>query len=289
MPQIDKVAVPVESKFKIKAGDTIKNAEPAQAASPHTEGDTSAAATNAEPSTVLSETTETSVVPQETGKEGDDSLVSGSVKARKLGERTRKMASALLEDTTESGRTNFKKLVESDKELDKYFRKHFPAKYAQALNEKAPDSAPIDEASIKQQTRMEMLSEQIREEKQGEALDLAVRLKFTPAEAEDLAIMAEKLEGTRVGGKELDYSDALTRAARIIRPDKAKVGITNLPAGFGGESFDAETKVSQRHEKIAESYRGLTGLKRDKANIVKNLQTVESGYNEKQRRFVMPR
>lgn len=287
MPNIDKVANPTATKIGLKVGDTIKIAKPAEAAPSQTEGDTSAAPINTE-----SENVETSTVEQSTVSESaeEDSLVSGSVKARKLGESRRKLASNLLDQATEtdSGRANFKKLVEGDPDLDKYFRKHFPSKYSQALNEPA-SNVSVDEASIQQKTRMEMLSEQLKADKEESALDLAVKLKFSQSEADDLTELAIKLEGTKVGGKELDYEEALKRAARIIRPDKARVGITQLPAGFGEGSLSTDTKVEQRHEKIAESYRGLTGSRRSKDDIKKNLQKVESGYDEKQRKFVMPR
>lgn len=282
MPDIDPLA-PQTSVLTL--GSSIKMMEPSQEALPSTEGVTSAAKINNE-STSSIETADEAALQEE---QEDSAFVSGSAKARKLGESRRKLAGTLLESASQSevARDNFKKLVEEDKDLDKYFRKHFPKQYSQTLEDQPEAIESLDKDTFKQAARAELLLEEIREEKEELTIDLAKRLKFTQLEAEELQDMAVKLEGTKIGGKELDWDEALKRAARIIRPDKAKVGLTSLPSGKGADR-DAVTRTQADHERLADTYRDVTGIRRDKQVMLKNLQTVDQGWNAKENKFVMP-
>lgn len=283
MPDIDPLA-PQTSTLTI--GASIKMTEPSQEASPSTGGVTSAARNNNESISHL-ETAEEAAPQEET--QDDSAYSSGSAKARKLGESRRKLAGTLLESASQSeaARDNFKKLVEEDKDLDKYFRKHFPKQYNQTLLDQPEASESLDQDTFKQAARAELLLEEIREEKSEQMIDIAKRLKFTEIEAEELQELATKLEGTKSAGKELDWDGALKRAARIIRPDKAKVGLTTLPSGKGADR-DEVTRSQADHERLADTYRGITGIRRDKQEMLKNLQTVDQGWNSKEGKFVMP-
>ncbi len=277
MPEIDNGST--MPSMTIKAGDTIKNAAPSQEAHPHIEEKTSTAKINTQ-SNVQPETAQEAATQETT-----EDFVSGGAKARKLGESRRKLAKSILDGATVSteARDNFKKLVQEDKDLDKYFQKHFPAQYHSTVNGSTFSETSADEQS----TRAKILAEDIAADKEEEAYDLAVQLKFTENEADELKEMALKLEGTKVGGKELDYETALKRAARIIHPDKAKAGITNLPSSRGLD----DTKVLQtqaKNEQLVEKARGVTGYKTDTQGMMKNLEIVDQGYDPKNRRFVMP-
>lgn len=276
MPEIDNGSS-MES-MKIHVGETFKNAAPSTEASPHTEEKTSTAKTN----TQSDAQTETA---QAVTQEGTEDFVSGAAKARKLGESRRKLAKSILDGATVTpeARDNFRKLVQDDKDLDKYFQKHFTAQYHATINGSILPEGLEDEQS----TRAKILAEEIQADKQEEAYDLAVQLKFTEQEADELKDMASKLEGTKVGGKELDYETALKRAARIIHPDKAKAGITNLPSSRGLD----DTKLLQtqvKNEELVDKSRGITGYKPEHAEMMKRFEIVDQGYDAKNRRFVMP-
>lgn len=276
MPEIDNgSSMP---SMAIRAGETIKNVTPSQEVSSHVEEKTSTANKN----TKLEIQTETA---DEAAPQGDtEDFVSGSAKARKLGESRKKLAKSILDGATTNvdARDNFKKLVQEDKDLDRYFQKHFPDQYKSVLSgEEATGS------DVEQSTRAKILVEQLQEEKHDAAIDLAIKLKFTENEAEELEDMAEKLVGTRVSGKELDYEASLIRAARIIRPDKAKVGLTVLPSSRGLDNTkDVQTQA--KNEELVSKARGVTGYKPDSNNMLKNLDIVDQGYDTKNRRFVLP-
>ncbi len=277
MPEIDNGST--MSSMTIRAGETIKNAAPSHEASPHIDETTSTAQTNTQ-SKVQPETAQEAVTQETT-----EDFVSGGAKARKLGESRRKLAKSILDgaSVTPEARDNFRKLVQEDKDLDKYFQKHFPTQYHSTINGAVLSETSTDEQS----TRAKILAEDIAADKEEDAYNLAVQLKFTENEAEELKEMALKLEGTKVGGKELDYETALKRAARIIQPDKAKAGITNLPSSRGLD----DTKILQtqtKNEQLVEKARGVTGYKPDTEGMMKNLSIVDQGYDAKNRRFVMP-
>ncbi len=277
MPEIDNgSSMP---SMTIRAGETIKNAAPSQEASPHIDEITSTAQINTQ-SKVQPETAHEAAIQENT-----EDFVSGGAKARKLGESRRKLAKSILDGATinSEARDNFKKLVQEDKDLDKYFQKHFPAQYHSTINGAILSEISTDEQS----TRAKILAEDIAADKEEDAYNLAVQLRFTENEADELKEMALKLEGTKVGGKELDYETALKRAARIIHPDKAKAGITNLPSSRGLD----DTKMIQtqaKNEQLVEKARGVTGYKTDTESMMKNLSIVDQGYDAKNRRFVMP-
>jgi biotin operon repressor len=276
MPEIDNgSAMP---SMSIKVGETLKNATPAPAASSHVEEKTSTAQTNTQ-SEVQSEPAEKAVTQENT-----EDFVSGAAKARKLGESRRKLAKSILDGaSTEEGRENFQKLVQEDKDLDKYFKKHFPAQYQAAFSEAKTSKTSDTEIS----TRAKILAEDIQADKEEDAHTLAVQLKFTEDEADELKEMALKLEGTKVRGKELDYETALKRAARIIHPDKAKAGITVLPSSRGLDNTQA-TQTQAKNEELVDKMRKVTGYKPDQKQALENLNIVNQGYDEKNRRFVMP-
>jgi hypothetical protein len=283
MPEIDNGSS--MSSMTIRVGDTIKNATPSQEAQSRIGEKTSIAQTNTELEPQLETADE--AVTQENGEDSD--FVSGGAKARKLGESRRKLAKSLLDSaqSSDEARDNFKKLVQEDKELDKYFRKHFAAQYQTTVTELTKSSIPSENLDIELRTKASILKEDIQTDREDMAIDFAVQLHFTQDEADELKDMALKLEGTKVGGKELDFEDALKRAARIIRPDKAKVGITQLPSSRGLD----DTKILQtqaKNEQLVDQMRGQTGYKPDKDKAMKNLEIVNQGYDAKNRRFVMP-
>jgi len=284
MPEIDNgssmpsMSIQIGDDMKAKMSN-VKNAAPSSEAQPHIGEKPSTAQTNTQ-----SETSTETAQEAVTQTDAED-FVSGRAKARKLGESRRKLAKSILDGATASpeARDNFKKLVQEDKDLDKYFQKHFPAQYHSTINGSVLSETSVDEQS----TRAKILAEEIRSDQKEEAYDLAVQLKFTEDEAEQLEELFFKLQGSKIGGKELDDTSLLQRCARIIRPDKAKAGITNLPSSRGLD----DTKMIQtqaKNEQLVEKARGVTGYKTDTQGMMKNLEIVDQGYDAKNRRFVMP-
>lgn len=281
MPEIDNgSSMP---SMTIRAGETIKNVTPSQEASSRAEEKTSVAQKNTESNKQL----ETAVEAVTQESEEDSDFVSGGAKARKLGERQRKLAQSLLDGASISDveREKFKELVAGDSDLDKYFRKHFPTQYHTTLNEQKKGSNSLNELDAT--TRAKILMEELRSDKDEVAMDLAVQLHFTEAEADALKTLASKLENVEVNGKELSYEGALKRAARIIRPDKAKAGLTVLPSSRGLD--DTKTLQTQAaNQELVNKSRGVTGYKPDTEGMMKNFELVNQGYDPKERRFVMP-
>jgi hypothetical protein len=283
MPNIDPPApiAPV-----IRMGESIKMRETSKEAALSTE-EITPVAENKQESSIPIETAQKAVTQEEINV--DSAFVPGTVKAQKLGERQRKLAKLSLDNALRNpdDRESFIKDVQGDPDLSKYYQQHFSQAWNDLLETPTGESEINKTQATKDQLRLEVLAEEIRLEKKETGLDLAQRLKFTQAQADDLQRLADKLEGTTIDGKELDWEQALQRAARIIAPTKAKAGITVLPSGKGADR-DEITKVNAQHEKLADGYRERTGIRRDKDEMIKNLDTVSQGYDEKSRRFVMP-
>jgi hypothetical protein len=281
MPEIDNGSS--ISSMSIQVGESLKNATPSEEAQSRVEEKTSIAQKNTEYESQFEPAEE--AVTQETKDDSD--FVSGGAKARKLGERGRKLAKSLLDSAgvSDEAQENFRKLVQDDKELDKYFKKHFAIQYQATLREPQKGSASLNE--LDQTTRARILAEDIQTDKEDATMELAVRLHFSQAEAEELKDMALKLEGIKVAGKELDYEDALKRAARVIRPDKAKAGITVLPSSRGLDNTKT-LQTQAKNEALVQESRVQTRYKPNSEQMLKNLQIVDEGYDPKNRRFVMP-
>lgn len=216
--------------------------------------------------------------PEAAPEQNSETYVSGSAKARQLGESRRKLAEGLLklakgdEENGVAGRPDeVKKIIGDDPTLDKYFKKAWPKDYDVLFNgttEQEYDSnlkIIQDQATIT--ARAEILKEQLQEEKREQAYDLALRLKFTQDEANSLSELADKLDGTKIAGKAIDYDQALERAARVIRPDKAKVGI--ISSGQA-RAPSVEVVKNEQEDKVLNHYAQRTGRKAE--DIKRNLK-----------------
>ncbi|OPX88984.1 MAG: hypothetical protein A4E53_01717 [Pelotomaculum sp. PtaB.Bin104] len=214
--------------------------------------------------------------------EDDTKFVSGSRKARVLGESRRKLAAVVIENAKNNaeGREQLKQLLAESPELDKYLQKHWKKDYEVIFKdriEREYEEEQLEaEDKAKMRARAEILIEQLKEEKIEQAYDLAERLKFTGKEAEALKDLALKLEGQTIGDEELNYEEALKRAAYTIRPDKSRAGITSLPQGITmtepqTQSVEKEVELDKLAS-LSKKYRG------GKYQEVKdNLKIVEKG------------
>jgi len=209
-------------------------------------------------------------------------FVSGSKKARVLGESRRKLAAMLISGAKENHtfRDNLKKQIEENPDLGKYFQKNWSKDYDMIFKDKTESEYEHEQATIseqaKAQARVEFLAEQLRVEKEEDALEKAEQLGFTSLEAKSLRDLALRLEGQKIGDEELDFEEALNRAAYTIRPDKSKVGITSLPSGIPTTTEDTkQVELSETHNRLADVTRAMRGAKKE--DTMKNLEIVEKG------------
>lgn len=244
---------------------------------------------NPEPEAVIEQAPSTEAPPA-TGEEPTDEksegkeFVSGSKKARAMGESRKKIAKTLIESAKQSPKAaaTFKSAIDSDPDLAKYLKQHWPKDYEQIVEGKTAEESDFDLETVKIQAKAELLSEQIKEQKADEAYDFAEKLGFTSDEAEQLRELALKLEGTNLGGKTLDFEQALKRASYAVREDKAKAGAINLPSGVGitSDQISKETKF----DSVATLGKKLSGRPIDQ--IKKNLKLIEE--NTKGTIFSLP-
>lgn len=234
---------------------------------------------NNEPTTPAVETEKPET--QTTDKQKDE-FVSGSRKARMLGESRRKLASMLITAAKDNQeiRESLKKQIADSPDLDKYLQKNWKKDYEVIFKDRieAEYEGEQLEAGEKAKVlaRAEILIEQLKEEKEETVMDLAARLGFTTGEAKSLKDLTLKLEGQVIGDEELNFEEALKRAAYTIRPDKSKVGITSLPAGIPDSPTVAKEIVQlDQHDKLADLAKRYRGAK--KTETMENLKIVEKG------------
>ncbi len=242
-------------------------------------GETTSASNNAVPEPKSAEAAEKAA----TQPEGEDTkFVSGSRKARVLGESRRKLAAVVMENAKNSaeGREQLKQLLSESPDLDKYLQKHWKKDYEHIFRDKfereyEEEQLEVDEKA-KMRARAEVLIEQLKQEKIEQAYDLAEQLHFTGKEAESLKDLALKLEGQTIGDEQLNYEEALKRAAYTIRPDKSRVGITALPQGIAVAEPQAEATVKEEKlDQLAVLSKKYRGGKYQDAK--ENLKIVEKG------------
>jgi len=220
-------------------------------------------------------------VTQEEEETKADTFVSGAKKARKLGESRRKLAHTLLKEARKNPeiRETVKQMITEDPDLDKYFRKSWPDDHRNILSAEYQEEEDVSiresEEQIKTKARMEILAEQIREDKFEQAYDLAFQLGFTTGEAEALKDLALKLEGQKIAGEELTYEEALKRAAYTVRPDRMRASnmdVTSLPSGTPQVERPNIVK-QQKNDMMVEQIKRFRGDGRK--NIEKSLSMVE--------------
>lgn len=269
----------------IVPGESIKNVmvqEAPKGPNPGVVEDTTSQQKNEEQVTQTSQSAETAVTEQPK-KDDSETFVSGSAKARQLGESRRKLAEGLLkiakgdpEKGIPARPDEVKQIIGEDPMLDKYFKKAWPKDYATLFGgiteEEYEDNLTAIEQKATAKVKAELLADQIKNERREEAYDLAQKLSFSQTEADSLVELAEQLEGAKVAGKELDREEALKRAAYVIRPEKAKVGITSLGSVTGS------TPTNQEKSSISDDallyYAKRTGRKLE--DVRENLKLVEA-------------
>lgn len=243
----------------LNMGESVIDQEPLKEAQPGTEDKTSEQETNT----------------QETENNSEE-FISGTKKARMLGESRRKLANTLIESAkvSSSAAQTLKLAANSDPDLAKYLQKHWAKDYAEIVEGRTnyeDENPAVDLESAKVQARADLLSEQIKEQKKDQAQDFAERLSFTVDEATQLEDLASKLEGMNIGGVALDYEMALKKAAFAIREDKAKAGVIGLPKGNPAQQADTINRDIEM-ESLAAVGNRLTGRK--KSEIVGGLKLV---------------
>lgn len=264
----------------IQAGASLMVQEPS--GKPEAGGETPVQKVNEEVVAPSVEPVSEETVTEQIEKDESKTFVSGSTKARQLGESRRSLGKALLTIAKEGDywvKESVKKQIEADSTLQKYYQKAWPKDYQelfgtvehQETTEEQPSIEEIEKrATIK--ARAEVLSEQLQIDRREDAYDLASKLAFTQAEADSLLNLAGKIEGEEVAGKKLDFEEALKRAAHMIRPEKAKVGI---PSTGQIQHAPTETQLKQTaFDKDIESYAKRWGRNPDE--VKKNVQEVES-------------
>lgn len=236
--------------------------------------DSSVKATAEVAQSVAGETTSES----KTNAENTDNFQAGHKKARQLGESRKKLATGLIElaKKSDSAAQTLKSIASSDPILEKYLRNKHGKDYLQIIEGRSYnefDQQSVDDAAHLR-ARAELLTEQLKLQKEDQVYEYAEKLSFSKDEAEQLKEIALSLEGKTIGGVELDLDRALKKAAFAIREDKAKVGamITNLPGGqMPAASMPTEKDIE--NETLAAQGKKLSG--RSKEEIQKNLKIVE--------------
>lgn len=279
---------PGSSLSSIIAGDSLIVQE-AQA-SPAAVGDTTTQQQN-ENQVATQEQTATVEQPIKDGRqlaapatekeEDSKAFVSGSRKARELGETRRTATKALLEIGTAGDywqKEEVRKKLEEDSKLLDYVRKHFPKEHAILFEDKTGEEYEEDVDQIKKKAeidvRAEVLAESIKAERREDAYDLAQRLAFTQTEADSLLRFAEKIEGEEIAGKKIEWEEALERAAHSIRPEKAKAGISSVGASQAPQ-VAKQPKINVDDDTLA-WYAKRWGRKPE--DLKANLQQVEESY-----------
>lgn len=221
----------------------------------------------------------------------NDAFVSGSSKARKLGESRKKLAEVLLQNAKDSQeiREQVKSLCQKEPELDKYLSKYFKKDYEVIFKDKLVEEVEAEELETKEKAkavaRAELLVEQLREEKQEMIYDFAHKLSFTSSEAAALKDMVLRLEGQQIGDEELNFDEALKRAAHIIRPDKTRAVLTSIPSGMTAETTPS-VQNAEKNERIALVAKKLGAGKTQE--VMKNLEFVDKHYDAKRGVFQIP-
>ena len=221
-------------------------------------------------------------------KQNPSDFNSGSKKARQMGETRKALAKTLIEaaKTSPTAAEALKATVSKDTDLERYLKKHWSKDYAEIIEGRTVEpEETVSPEVYKVQAKAEILAEQLRQQKREDVEDYAEELGFTRDETEELIELANKLEGTKLGGVTLDFDQAKQRAAYAIRGDKARAAgaITNLPSGTGHETAQRMLKQEEVNS-LADKAKKLSG--RSKEQITKNLETVEQ--NLKGNIFTLP-
>jgi hypothetical protein len=262
---------------EIKAGPGMLIEQEAEA-NPVNAGDTASQSTNEEGAKPTEAAEEAAT---QEGKAKSE-FVSGSRKARVLGESRRKLAGMLLQAARSSQdvREDLKRQCEESPDLEKYLQKHWRKDYEVVFKDRLESEIEGEELEMAEKAKMrakaELLVEQLKEEKLEYAEILAADLHFTRSEANALKDLAQKLEGQKIGDEELTWDEAVKRAAYTIRPDKSKVGVTSLPAGMpAGNDTATQIKKEEDNDRLAGYAKKFRGAKSNEA--VENLKIVEKG------------
>lgn len=285
------------SAMEITVGEGMVIDESAANEAPHSQaGDVTTSGENNEPESKPEETSKDGgeqSQPDDEGKEKGEKFVSGGKKARVLGESRKKLAKTLLGQARDNDevRNDLKELLESDPNLDKYFRKQHSKDYAMIFEGKSEEEisseGKVSEETLRARIQAEMLQDHLKQEKSAMSDDLAEKLGLSTSEAEELRELALSIEGRVISGQELSFEDALQRAAYAVRSDKAKVLLTSLPvtASAPAESLK-KVKEQEADMELAEAASSMSG--RDKAEIAKNLEFVKKNMVDADT-FIMPR
>jgi hypothetical protein len=252
----------------IQMGDSIASEKPEavieQARSP-------------EPSPAEEETT--SDDSPKTEEKAPKPYVSGSKKARESGERQKRLAQTLIESakTSDSALQSLKAACSSDPSLERYLKNTFPKEYARLIRQQVDDEPLFDAEAAKMQAKLEVFAETEKLRKEDKAEDYASDLGFNVEEAEQLKDLALTLEGQKIGGIELDFDQALKKAAMAVREDKAKAGLINIQGGIP-QVRSAEIKKDVELDALAAMGRKLSG--RDPEQIKENLKIIQDNYKD---------
>ena len=253
-----------------------------------TMGETIAEATKTEP--VIEQAREQSPSPANEEKTSDDSqktdettpkpFVSGSKKARESGERQKKLAKTLLESAKQNDAAlqALKAAVSSDPTLEKYLKMNFSRDFARLMNQEFEEEPLFDADAARLQAKAELLTEQLKLQKEDQVEDYAERLGFNVEEAEQLKDLALSLEGRSIGGIKLDMDQAIKKAALAIREDKAKAGLINIQGGSPQMINSGLIQKDIELDALASLGRRLSG--RDPEQIKQNLKIVQDNFKD---------
>lgn len=253
-----------------------------------TMGETIAEATKTEP--VIEQARSQEPSPANEEKTSDDSqktdettpkpFVSGSKKARESGERQKKLAKTLLESAKQNDAAlqALKAAVSSDPTLEKYLKMNFSRDFARLMNQEFEEEPLFDADAARLQAKAELLTEQLKLQKEDQVEDYAERLGFNVEEAEQLKDLALSLEGRSIGGIKLDMDQAIKKAALAIREDKAKAGLINIQGGSPQMINSGLIQKDIELDALASLGRRLSG--RDPEQIKQNLKIVQDNFKD---------
>lgn len=272
------------TKVTMGAGMSNIAEAPSEEAPPQTGEETPVQSNNDEEVTQppqAAESVKEEAVPDEGGEtEPPKSLKSGSKKARELGESRKHLAEALIASAKDSdvAREHLKTKLEESPSLDAYIKKRYPKEYASITeglsNDEWEARSQDDKARSEIDLRVKIMTEMEDAAKKSQALDLAETMNVSEEEAESLYEMAQSLEGKVIGGKELTFEDALTRAAHIVKPSNAKaagVQVKSVPSVQTPSKKEPEMTLT--NEQI-EAMHQLTGRKPEE--VLAGLEKIES-------------